>query len=957
MSRPAAAGRERARGLEIGVLGPLEVSIDGRPLVVDTRKALAILALLAVENRAFGRDELSAMLWPESDDQSARGALRRTLSVLRGALGNRFLVVDRDRVSLDRRRLRLDLSVLDAAPDAHGLVGLQAAAGLARGPFLAGFSLRDSPDFDDWLATRAAAVERVTGRVLDRLADVAESGGEPAMAADAAERRVALDPLDEAAQRRLMGVLARAGDRTGAIRQYRACVSVLDRELGVPPLAETTALYEAIRDAAANAELEPRAVVSSSPTPGSGPPRARFPLVGRDTELASLLDAHRSAIPDGRLILVTGEAGSGKTRLIEAALEVVRAQGGSTLLARAHASERDVPYGLIIGLLRAGFVADDAVERLRSLPAGTLGELERVVMLPAGISTARSAGAIGTAASEPAARARLLDAIATAIAILAEGRTPGLVVVEDVQWTDDASLEAITWLLRRLSNRACLVVCTWRPEDLGPRAAWAATLEAFPWTTTISVGRFGLEAISELVRLRGGEDAAVPDAQQLFEETEGLPLYVVERIESPLDPNGQGAARGVRALLRERLESVSDTAGQVLSAAAVIGRTFDVAQLRDTSGRTEEEIVVALEELVRRGIVREQPPGSVRGLDFVHGRLRDAAYGATSLARRRLLHRRAAASLRAEPSGRDPSRFVRIAEHEREAGNDAEAALAFREAGLRARALYASTEAAAHLEAALALGHPDLLGIHRALGDIRTAQGDYPRAIAALEVAAALSSEADLPAVEVELGRVHARRGDLSTAVSHLDPAIEAVEQQPPPIDTSLLVRALVERAAVAQRAGDLDGAAAAAGRALDLAHAEGDDGGSGAALRVLGLVARDRGDLDAARGFLRRSLVLADSDPEAGSAIAARNALALVESAAGDHGVAIALLEDAAEACRRIGERHLEGVVENNLADELHAAGREVEAMEHLKHAVKALAEIGGREQLEPEIWKLVAW
>jgi tetratricopeptide (TPR) repeat protein len=126
----------------------------------------------------------------------------------------------------------------------------------------------------------------------------------------------------------------------------------------------------------------------------------------------------------------------------------------------------------------------------------------------------------------------------------------------------------------------------------------------------------------------------------------------------------------------------------------------------------------------------------------------------------------------------------------------------------------------------------------------------------------------------------------------------------------------------------------------------------------MLGLVARERGDLDAARASLGRSLALAEADPDAGAVIAARNALALVEAAAGDLPAAIALLEGALEACRRTGERHLEAAVENNLADQLHAAGRPEAAMTHLKRAVTLFAEVGGQPgELEPEIWKLVAW
>src|SRR5262249_7606671 len=154
-------------------------TVDGAPLVVDTRKALAILALLAVERRPFARDELAALLWPESDDESARGALRRTLSVLRSALNDRWVRVDRATVALDADAAWVDLGVVEAAARgrAAGRV-LRDAAAAARGPFLAGFSLRDSPEFDDWRAGRAVAAERAVAAVLDGLSAASEAEGD-----------------------------------------------------------------------------------------------------------------------------------------------------------------------------------------------------------------------------------------------------------------------------------------------------------------------------------------------------------------------------------------------------------------------------------------------------------------------------------------------------------------------------------------------------------------------------------------------------------------------------------------------------------------------------------------------------------------------------------------------------------------------------------------------------------
>ncbi len=368
--------------------------------------------------------------------------------------------------------------------------------------------------------------------------------------------------------------------------------------------------------------------------------------------------------------------------------------------------------------------------------------------------------------------------------------------------------------------------------------------------------------------------------------------------------------------------------------------------MRAASGRSEDETISALEELVRRGLVREVGGGE-RGtaFDFGHARLRDAAYEATSLARRRLLHRRVAEVLRAAPDGRDdPGRLALIAGHERAAGRDAEAAEAFREAGARARAVYANREALDHLGTALALGHPDVAGLETMIGELRTALGDYAGAVAALEAAAAVTPDAGLPAIELRLGRVHARRGDTTTAASHLDGAIDQLDGRPGdgrpapargdprraergrgPFGRPR-ARRRARRAGPRRRHGrrrparDRRGAPTAGPR------------GEGARRPR-----RGAGRVDAEPRDGRRRPRPGRGDRRAERAGARR-------AAAGDRDAAIRLLEAALVACRRTGELHLEAAVENNLADQLHAAGRPDEAMVHLKRAVALFADVGGR-------------
>ena len=928
-------------------------------LRVDTRKATAILALLAVERRPYARDELAAMLWPESDDEAARGALRRTLSVLRTALGDRWLRVDRSTVALAAHGggVWVDLAALEAGASAGDPSSLAEAAALARGPFLAGFSLRDSPDFDDWRATRAVTVERRIVDVLERLVSAAEAVGDPAAAVAAATRLVELDPLDEPARQRLMAALARGGDRAGAIREYRATVTMLERELGVTPLAETTELYDAIRDerfgpvrVADSPQGKPETDAMRSPAPVEAP--GQLPMMGRRRELALLRDAHRSSAPDGRVGSVTGEAGIGKSRLAETLVAAATGDGAITLMARAFPAEGSIAYAPIVELLRSGFARPGAAGRLVDVAPASLAEVERLVPLPDGL-TAGAAAAGRT--DSPAARARLLEAIATVLTATVSGPVPGIVAVEDVHWADDASREALLYLARRLTDRPLLLLLTWRPEDLDAgTTAFVSAVGGLPAATSVRLERLDDVVVSALVDAAAAAGLPTWDAATLAAESEGLPLYVVEALLAGPGADRHAPPRGVRALLRERLASVGETAGQVLAAGAVIGRSFDLRTVRGASGRSEDEVVTALEELVHRGLVREVASGGEPAFDFGHARLRDAAYEEVGLARRRLLHRRVAEVLRADPAGRDdPGRLAQVAGHELAAGRDAAAADAYREAGLLARGVYANREALEHFGAALALGHPDAAGLQVEIGEVRAALGDYVGAVVALEAAAGLASAIEMPELELRLGHVHARRGDVATAASHLDAALAHAGPR-------LRAAVLVERGAVALRAGDLELAARLADEALGTPAGIDDVRTSGAASRLSGLVALRRGELDAARTALRAALAAAQrgeiADP--GASIAARNGLALVEAAAGDRDASIALLEEALVECRRTGETHLEAAVENNLADQLRAAGRVEESMAHLKRAVMLFAEVGGRPgELEPEIWKLVSW
>jgi tetratricopeptide (TPR) repeat protein len=413
-------------------------------------------------------------------------------------------------------------------------------------------------------------------------------------------------------------------------------------------------------------------------------------------------------------------------------------------------------------------------------------------------------------------------------------------------------------------------------------------------------------------------------------------------------------------LPRRLLLNLSETGRQLLATAAVLGRSFDFETVRAASGRGDEEAVAALEELVARGLVREVGgvSGSVLTFDFSHERLRELVYEETTLARRRLLHRRVAEALRGRARGARAvpnAREAVLALHYQLAGQEAEAAEHFKLAGEHARTLYANTEALAHFRSALALGHPAAAELHEAIGDLELLLGEYGAAQASYDVAAALSRPHDLARIEHKLGNVYGRRGDWELAESHFEAALASLGE---PDRAGELARLVADWSVVAHRRGQPARAQDLAARGLELAEAGADTYALAQTHNLLGMLAHSRGELDLARHHLGHSLALSEDLQDPSARVAALNNLALVCHTGGELDRGLQLLESALGLCAAQGDRHREAALHNNLADLLHVAGRPEDAMAHLKQAVSIFAEIGAQAgALQPEIWKLTEW
>jgi DNA-binding SARP family transcriptional activator len=677
--------------LRVRLLGGFGLRLGGIQLPpLESARAESLLAYLLLHHDApQSRQHLAFLLWPDSSEPQARTNLRHVLHNLRRVLPELDRLLDVTPRTLQWRAdhpLWLDVGSFEAAmaradgaADDGGLAALREAVALYAGDLLEGC-------YDEWLLGERERLRQRHLAALERLVALLEArGGDQAEAIRHAERALRLNPLREQTYQALMRLHAARGDRARALRTYHACAAVLERELGAQPSAATRAAYEA--------SLPPEPADAGR---GAGPV-AGAPLVGRAAERARLADLwHQTEQGQAQLVLVTGEPGIGKTRLIEELRRWCAHRGAVTAQARAYPAEGDLAYGLVVAWLRAGALRS-GVQRLdparraelaRLLPELLAAEPEpaRPLRLPDG---------------DP--RRRLFDALAAAI--LAAQR-PLLLVADDLQWCDRDTLQFLHYLLRLEPAPRLLVAATARREELDPAHPMndlVAGLQALDRVVELELARLSRQETAALAEWLAGGPLDGPAADRLHDETEGNPLFVVEALRAGWAgdrPGGAGLSPKVQAVIESRLARLAAPAQELVGVAATIGREFTAELLARVSGADQDALVGGLDELWRRRIVREQ---GVDAYDFSHDKIREVAYLALGPARRRQHHLHVAQALeRLHPA--DPGPFsAQLATHYDRAGAAEQAIAWYAEAAAAAQRLHANLEAVRLMERGLDL--------------------------------------------------------------------------------------------------------------------------------------------------------------------------------------------------------------------------------------------------------------
>jgi DNA-binding SARP family transcriptional activator len=716
--------------VRVSLAGRLEVETDRRTLDATRlpgRQGRVVLAYLVVErDRLVPSEELAEAVWGPTPPPTWRPALRGVVSKVRGFLEELELPAD-DMLTSSSGCYRLvlpgdatvDVELAGGEADAaeralaggdleRALAAAESARALAGRPLLPGQE-------GGWVERRRAAWQQVLVRVLQVMVDAFIARGRGDAAVQPATELVGLEPFRESAHLRLLHAHAAAGDRGEALRAYDRCRRLLAEELGVDPSPELEAAYlELLRDEAVAAPTR-RALLEGTPTAGT---RGEGAFVGRGPELARLRAAWTGARAGRRrLVLVTGEAGIGKSRLA-AELAALAAGDGAAVLRGRCDEQTGVAY-LPLRSALGPYLAACPTERLRALVGPLGGELVRLWPELA----RRLPDLPAPTHSGPEEERYLLFEAVTGLLDAIASTGPALLLVDDLHEADEQSLALLRHLAAATHPAALLVVLTARDEEAvrGDLAGVLADLLRVPGSEHLALGGLDERELADLAgTFSGGPSgpATATLARVIRGRTGGNPFFAGELLRHLAErgalaagaiprtvagPAVEDVPATVRLVVGQRLALLGDAVRHLLEVASVVGHSADLTLLARVADLGYDDVLDGLDAAVRAKLLDERP-GVPGRYEFHHRIVHDLVYTGVLATRRSLLHHRVGEALEGlEGAGGGPDRLRELADHFAlgEAGDAGKAAEYARQAGDQALAQLLHEEAAHRYRQAL----------------------------------------------------------------------------------------------------------------------------------------------------------------------------------------------------------------------------------------------------------------
>jgi DNA-binding SARP family transcriptional activator len=639
----------------------------------QSKKARALLGYLVLTRRAHRRERLASLFWDVADD--ARGALRWTLSRVRAAIDAppaSRIIADRDEVHFDLGEVEVDRFVLSETL-ARGLEQasiseLEAAAARFRGELLEGDDLPDFFEFTAWLSAEREEARRSEQQLLSALCRRLD---DPERALPYARTRVRIDPLDEAAGTTLVGLLLRAGRRAEA-EEHCESVARLIESVGQP----NGRLLAALR-----LELNARRETKAPARPARVRPRPEeipasssqaVPFVGRARELLELERARTKALAAERpaIVLVSGDPGIGKSRLLSELVRRYRSEGAEVHAASAFEADRNLPFLAWRELLRA-FSSRELDADLRRGLSPLLPELAAVPDVEV-------------------TRESLFRAVTRVLT------SAPVLVFDDAHWLDDASAALLHHVLRALAHRPLVCLLGVRRGELADNPAVVSLLRGARSDRVLSEVELGPLSEAEVTAVVRGADPS-RDPLRVVAESEGNPLFALELARFTPEP-GSELPRTLREIVADRVERLPRASVELVQWAAALGGHCEVEVLAALTRSSSEELLRTLELLERHAFLRAAADADGKYV-FSHELAGRAVYLGISEPRRKLMHRRIAEVLSSR--GLEAETMNDVSRHAALGGDSALASQACLRAAERCLRVFANDEARAFAQRGL----------------------------------------------------------------------------------------------------------------------------------------------------------------------------------------------------------------------------------------------------------------